>query len=107
MPRTSAIDRSIVLSCDLALCLAKTGQSEEARAVIASVPNEVLGRCTPDDQVVAAAALGTACHACDLADEAAYAEERLASARKDHEEIVAVLQKTLLPFGAAATFNLI
>ncbi|MBL8289848.1 MAG: hypothetical protein JNL85_17825, partial [Rubrivivax sp.] len=105
MPSTSPLERSLVLRCDLALCLALTGRLDEAKACIAAVPVEALAKCTPDDQVVAAAALVGAMRACGLTEEAARAEGSLAGAIKQHEENVAALRKTLAPFDTEAAFS--
>lgn len=105
MPSTSPLERSLVIRCDLALCLGMTGRMDEARACIAAVPVEALAKCTPDDQVVAAAALAAAARACGLSAEAAQAEASLVSAIKEHEEGMASLRKTLAPFNPEAVFS--
>jgi hypothetical protein len=104
-PSTSPIDRSLVLHCDLALCLAKSGQPDQARACIASVPLEKLTACMPDDQVVALSALVEAARICGLASQQAEATASLSAARVEHRKVVADLRASLKGFSDAESLS--
>lgn len=98
MPSTSPIDRSLVLQCDLALCLAKSGQLDKASASVALVPLEKLSAYTPDDQVVALSALAQAALACGLDSDYAAAQDALLAARHEYRAAVTSLQTRLAGF---------
>lgn len=102
-PNTSPIDRSLVLRCDLALCLAKLGRLEEASACVGLVPLERLIAYTPDDQVVALSALAEAALACGRDSDHAAALDALSTARDEHRAVVDALQGSLASFSETAT----
>ena len=96
---TSPLDRMVALRCDLALCFAKANRCDEATAVIETLPWSSILDCTPDDQVVAFAALRDASRLCGLGAVAEEAEAKLAVALDDHERAVASLREGLSEFG--------
>ncbi|MBI5721788.1 MAG: hypothetical protein HZC37_29295 [Burkholderiales bacterium] len=100
-PSTSPIDRSPALLCDLALCLARSNRLEEARERVVSLPLKQLSACTPDDQVVALAALAEAARTCGLSSEQTAAQEALSAARLEHRAAVTALRSSLAGFGDA------
>jgi tetratricopeptide (TPR) repeat protein len=95
---TSPMERYPVIECDLALCMAKLGRLGEAEARISQVAPEQIGRCTPDDQVVALRALAGAARLCGLDGRASEAEAALQAAREDHRKAVADLRAQLVQF---------
>jgi hypothetical protein len=95
---TSPIERSAALRCDLALCYAKSGQTDRARREVEDISMDDIGRCTPDDQVVALAALSAAAEGSGLATRAADAQSRLAVALSEHARGVAALRSSLSAF---------
>lgn len=102
-PNTSPFDRSLVLQCDLALCLAKSSQIDEARACVARIPIERLTACTPDDQLVALSALAQAALSCGLESDHAAARSALSTARHEHRVAVAALRDNLAGFSDSSS----
>lgn len=101
---TGAVERRVVLTSDLALCLAKTNQAREAAQLINDkIPLDEIIKCTPDDQVVSLSALVEARRACGLDYEEVV--ERLSIAKEEHGRNVAALKSAIAPFadGAAAS----
>ena len=99
---TSPIERSLVLSCDLALCLARSGRREEAAVLAGTIPVEQLADYAADDRVVASAALADAARACRLDALREEAEAQLAVALDDHRATVDGQREGLAPFAAGA-----
>jgi hypothetical protein len=104
-PSTSPLERFIVLQCDLAYSLAKADRLDEATALIRSIAPNGLEECTPDDRVVASSVLAGAAGLCGLSAEQAIAEDSLAKALVDHEEVVATLRESLTGFSDATSLN--
>lgn len=102
-PSTSPMDRSMVLRCDLVLCLARTGDVPRAKEELASLPRDSLGNLTPDDQVVALAALREASALCADGNFRSKVQDALEKAKLEHAASVTGLRIALEPFGDAAT----
>lgn len=102
-PNTSPMDRSVALRCDLALCLARTGELGRAKVELAALPQDRLSRLTPDDQIVALAALREASALCGEDSIEAQAQEALSRAKVEHSASVAKLRDSLAAFGDTAT----
>lgn len=102
-PSTSPIERSAVLRCDLALCMAKTGNVDGARDVLTKLPPDQVSSLTPDDQVVALSAMREAAMLCGDEKLQSFAREALAAAQSEHRASLDALRSTLTPFGDAAS----
>ena len=100
-PSTSPIERSSVIQCDLALCLARAGRIDEAKAAALAVSPDRLVACTADDQVVALSALSEAARLSGLTAESANAESNLGVARAEHGRNVLALRGALSAFSGA------
>jgi len=101
---TSPMDRSPALQCDLSLALAKSGRLDEAKAIVQPLELSHLAACTPDDQVVALAALIEIYRSCSLEARLPLAEAALRDARKEHGTIVESLRRSLAGFSDEASF---
>lgn len=101
----SSTESSLLLPCDLALCLAQVGRPNDALKVMAPLPADALADHAAHEQVVAAAALAQAARICQVADRQAAAEERLASARAEHKAVVATLRDRLDVFAQAESLQ--
>jgi hypothetical protein len=95
---TSPLDRSVVVRCDQALCLAKLGRLEEAQEVINTIRLDELVACPADDQVVGLCALGEAARLSGATAMHDASELQLASAVESHDRSTTELQGLLAPF---------